>query len=431
MNWQDLVASATSTTPSNPSNLPPNSDHEYTDDDDYTDDDYESVEIAAWGDNAKKEESLSWNNLIDESVKVKAGGIGSGDLHRRGGNFKPLSEATILAQRLSKPIPGKKNPAKPASTTVKKKKKKAVKPAPATTTPSKFAVARKPYIPAPIYKLPERKPAANAPPSTWGSTPLVETPFWEEKQKSGPPPSTPIPSFNTNTVNPVTQTSNFTNNNTTVVKPVLTTVKPVQNAFINHAPITNKPVKGEPVSVGVNTSPIFDAKVPEFVPKAEKPTSKWNAEAPSFSPSQSSTISTKSNVTTDSLVKPTFNVDAPNFLPFMQLPVKTPVKLSAPTPTPTRPLTASAKSNPLLSKQLSQINKSVSRESEKPYFTITLEIAEGISAVINLYQDSDPQLVAEEFGKKHNLIVSDTTKKNLARTFTQLLNAKKSKEQQR
>ncbi|CAO3640648.1 unnamed protein product [Mucor hiemalis] len=405
MNWQDLVASATGNRPPNSSNLPTDSNHEYSDNDEYTDNDYESVEMAAWGDSAKKEEPATWNSLVDTSIKVKAGGVGSGDLHRRGGNFKPLSEETILAQRLNKPIPGKKNAAKPPGAGLKKKKKKGIKPATAPTTASKFASARKPYIPAPIYKLPERKPAANAPPSTWGSKPLVEIPFWEVQKNSGPQPSTPIPSASTNTIDPAPKTLNPVNS-TTTVNPVLTTVNPIQNTGVNFVSITTKPVKGEPVSIGVNTSPIFNPKAAGFIPKAEKAVGKWNTEAPSFSPSPSSTLSAKSNVTTDSL-------------------------LSVPTPTPSRPLSSTAKTNPLLNKQLSNINKSVSRETEKPYFTITLEIAEGISAVINLYQDSDPVQVAEEFGKKHSLIVTETTKANLARTFSQLLTAKKNKEQLR
>lgn len=124
-------------------------------DDDYSDeDDYEPIEIATCGDNNTKAEPPSWNNLIDSSVKIKAGGIGSGDLHRRGGNFKPLSEATILAQRLNKPIPAKKGPkssgpSKTSGAATRKKKKKGTSAKPVSHHISK------PIIPVKSYQLPE------------------------------------------------------------------------------------------------------------------------------------------------------------------------------------------------------------------------------------------------------------------------------------
>ncbi|GAA5800084.1 hypothetical protein HPULCUR_005506 [Helicostylum pulchrum] len=52
-------------------------------------------------------ESKGWDSLIDPNIKVGPNGLGAGDLHRKGRNFKPIEEEYILAQRLNKPLPKK------------------------------------------------------------------------------------------------------------------------------------------------------------------------------------------------------------------------------------------------------------------------------------------------------------------------------------
>ncbi|CAO3649953.1 unnamed protein product [Mucor fragilis] len=100
---------------------------EYTSEE-YTDDEYEPIEATAWGSQSIAEDgstnvSLSisgWQSLIDPNIKTKAGGIGSGQLHRRGANYQPVDEQAIIDRRLGKPIPKgglggskKKKPKKP------------------------------------------------------------------------------------------------------------------------------------------------------------------------------------------------------------------------------------------------------------------------------------------------------------------------------
>jgi hypothetical protein len=135
--------------------------------------------------------------------------------------------------------------------------------------------------------------------------------------------------------------------------------------------------------------------------------SKWLPEDTAFQPTKTTNTTTantaaQSNWNTNGLVSkrsPTNGQPAS----FVQIPESRPVKISAltiPSPIP-----------------------------QKPYFNIDLEIGNGISATITFYNDSDPKQMAEEFGKKHNLIVSDLAKYNLASIFQKLLNGKREKEQ--
>lgn len=63
---------------------------------------------SSWGSQTKKVEEPGWDSLIDKSIKIGPNGLGAGNLHRRGKNFKPIGEDLILAQRLNKPISKKK-----------------------------------------------------------------------------------------------------------------------------------------------------------------------------------------------------------------------------------------------------------------------------------------------------------------------------------
>ncbi|GAN07179.1 hypothetical protein MAM1_0151d06672 [Mucor ambiguus] len=202
-------------------------------DDDYqteSESEYEDIEITGWGDNAKKE--ATWDTLIDPSVKVKAGGVGSGDLHRRGGNFKPLSEAAILAQRLSKGVPSKKssNPKRP-----KKKPSVIALPKPAPM----FGKVNRPYMPITGPSAPTRAPIKDSSASPWGSAPLSDTPFWEKKQD--PPKPTAIPA--TTTTSTPAPVASFTRQQPTVSPLPLFEFKKLNISLqskATHEPVDNK-----------------------------------------------------------------------------------------------------------------------------------------------------------------------------------------------
>lgn len=52
----------------------------------------------------------SWHQIADPNAKLRADGVGAGNLHRQGKNFKPVDESYIVNQRLGKPIPKKAQP---------------------------------------------------------------------------------------------------------------------------------------------------------------------------------------------------------------------------------------------------------------------------------------------------------------------------------
>lgn len=351
--------------------------NEYSDDDEEyqteeSDSEYETINITGWGDNAKKEEA-SWNNLIDPSVKVKAGGVGSGDLHRRGGNFKPLSEAAILAQRLSKGVPSKKSASKP-----KRPKKK--KPAAASQPPPAGLFAgrkNRPYVSLVRPSVPARAPIKNPSASTWGSVPLSETPFWEKKQEA-PRPTAPVAPPALSRRQPLVYQINRLN-----ISQNIQVTKPLESKLFEQNAFRTIPFKGfeEPVEIiySLNSSiaqrkptltsenlPAYSVPPKEQYMKEETltttaTTTKWNIEAqgfdptkgfnsvlkpdalkwdtnvPSFVPSAVST-STSSSANSSPLV---YNADAPVFIPTFvpPPPAKKILKITSP----------AAKKEPLLS----------------------------------------------------------------------------------
>ncbi|KAI8147576.1 hypothetical protein BJV82DRAFT_596088 [Fennellomyces sp. T-0311] len=130
-------------------------------------DDYTPLTMSAWGSqNQSASEEMpkhNWDSLVDPNFTVKEGGLGSGQLHRSGSNFKPVSETAILNQRLSKPVATIKASTVTGDGAVKKKKKKK---------------KRTKIISMPVHTLPLS--TVNG----WGSGQLTSTPFWEQQQQS-------------------------------------------------------------------------------------------------------------------------------------------------------------------------------------------------------------------------------------------------------
>lgn len=136
------------------------------------------LQISSWGTQTATPDGTpqinvtmgGWASLIDPNVKIKPGGIGTGNLHRKGANYKPVDEQYILMQRLkNQPIPksvtgGKK---KSRSRGGKSKKSSATPPPPPSTklsAPSRYS------RPAP--------PSGDG--SAWGFGQLASEPFWEQ-----------------------------------------------------------------------------------------------------------------------------------------------------------------------------------------------------------------------------------------------------------
>lgn len=154
------------------------------DDDDDEDDDYAPLQMTSWGTQTTDKEgttqiNIGWDSLIDPNIKIKPGGIGSGNLHRRGANYKPVDEEYILNQRLNKQsIPG----------SGKKKKKGKKSKGPGAPTPPRSAPpstkASRPPPTQPRSTFQSRPPPQGA--GAWGSGQLVDKPFWEMQAPSKP-----------------------------------------------------------------------------------------------------------------------------------------------------------------------------------------------------------------------------------------------------
>ncbi|KAI9478606.1 MAG: hypothetical protein EXX96DRAFT_571535 [Benjaminiella poitrasii] len=77
-----------------------------------SDDEYGPL-AATWGSqtpvaNDSSDNVDAWKTLIDPDAEVGPNDLGSGNLHRRGHNYKPIGEELILAQRLKIQVPKKK-----------------------------------------------------------------------------------------------------------------------------------------------------------------------------------------------------------------------------------------------------------------------------------------------------------------------------------
>lgn len=130
-------------------------------------------------------EPKGWDSLLDPNIKQGPNGLGAGNLHRKGRNFKPIGEEYILAQRLNKPQskkttakqletkPGSRNGAdnkhkkKPVETngTRKTQQNKTINAVPSTTR---------------VPKLFNGDNSNGA--SKWLQSSLVDEPFWEKKK---------------------------------------------------------------------------------------------------------------------------------------------------------------------------------------------------------------------------------------------------------
>lgn len=113
----------------------------------------------------------SWHTLADPKDLPGPNGLGSGQLHRQGKNFIPISEQHILAHRLQQT---KKKLTPKESKSVKQVKKK----------PTSTSISTTPTYSSTV-QLSKNTPASKIKETNhWNSKKLVETPFWKEKEVS-------------------------------------------------------------------------------------------------------------------------------------------------------------------------------------------------------------------------------------------------------
>lgn len=340
-------------------------------DEEYSDDEYAPLELTSWGaqavtgENGKTEVNVSmdgWQSLIDPSVKLKAGGVGSGQLHRKGGNFKPLDESYIIQQRLGKPIPKAIGGGK---------KKKSGKPKGSAAPPP----SRKPLVPpsSSAYRAP-RRPITAPGNNVWGAAELASTPFWEQSASSA--------------------TSGTFASKYASPAPAAAPVQPQQR---------QPPPPSQEHSWGA-----LDERAPAK-PPVQQQQQQQQPQAPSAF-THSATGSRASKYATPAASAPVQQPPQPPQQyqqppPPQQQQQLPPQQVYAPSSTPT-----------------------IYHKLEQPVLTINIEISQGITAKMLVYENDEPYDAVEQFEKNHHLTMDVTAKQRFAQQVHLLLQEYKSRQ---
>ncbi|KAF7732055.1 hypothetical protein EC973_007160 [Apophysomyces ossiformis] len=297
-----------------------NNDDDYSDIED--DDDYGPLKISSWGDNPAtptQQQNMDWGCLIDPTVKLKPGGVGMGQLHRSGANYKPVEEDIILAQRM-KVAPKKANVPTPVvvqTSTKKKKKKKA-----STSQTTVHIPSVRPQRHSPSTTPAQVSQAINS----WGSGQLTETPFWHQASLSVNP--------NPNTISNLQSTSNASS------------AASASSATTTTASLSPSPLSSSKQSSDTSLNNQTERKAPTNIEKSEKK-----------SPDDTSAA-----------------------------------KLSL----------ANSPANP-------------------PLLRFRIELAPGISTELTLSRHDYIPAVVDDFGKRHQLTISDAAKRSITETLSLLV----------
>ncbi|CAO3642803.1 unnamed protein product [Mucor hiemalis] len=342
-------------------------------DEEYSDDEYAPLELSSWGAQAVTTESGQtqvtvsmdgWQSLIDPSVKLKAGGVGSGQLHRKGGNFKPLDEAYIIQQRLGKPIP------KAVSGGGKKKrggKSKGGPPPP----------SRKPLVPpsSSAYRgniVPRGRPISAPGNNVWGAAELASTPFWEQSSASA---------------TSGTYASKYA---TSAPAPPPAQRQPQQQPQQQRqAPPPSQDHSWGALEEHAPAKPLVQTPAPS-----------------SFTHSNTGSAASK------------YATSSPSPAPVQQPPQQQQYQQPAPPPQQQQQQQFAAPSTPTIYHKL-----------EQPVLTINIEISQGITAKMLVYEKDEPFDAVEQFEKNHHLTMDITAKQRFAQQVQLLLEEYKSRQQ--
>lgn len=352
----------------------------YSDYSDESDDEYAPLQISGWGTQQTQEGTTEvtvsmegWSSLVDPTVKMKAGGIGSGQLHRKGKNFKPVDEQLILDRRLGKPLPkgGLNGEAK------KKKKKKGKGGAPPQSKmPPPPPKPSKTMPPTFNRNRPPIKPGASA----WSSNALVETPFWEKPNGSAASKwADPVPAATPASAPPVTQPSSWSQQ-----QQQQRSQPPQQQQWAQppQQPQQQQWAQPQPQQQWAQPQP-QQQQWSHPQPQQQQPQSMW------AQPQQQQ--------------------------PYQQAPGW-----------PHQPLlgtNASKYATPSAQTQsfAHPPQPAISQKPDIPKLTFKIELAPGVTANLPVYANDNPVDVVNEFEKKHHLVMSDAAKAKFAERVAMLL----------
>ncbi|CAO3665612.1 hypothetical protein G6F70_004570 [Rhizopus microsporus] len=390
----------------------PNS--EYSDEFTETEDDeYEPIQVTSWGSAAPS----NWDSLVDTSIKLKPGGVGTGNLHRKGSNYAPISEAEVLSRRLRNPPPGQgKNNNK------NKKRGKKVK-VPMTS------VRTEPII------------STRTNGSGWGNVAqLTCTPFWLDKSQLTPPNLPASTKHNWRKHRAINlhhkeqqQQLNIprdTNNDHDTSSTTDTDVWEFSSSALSESKPISQPTA--PASFKEAWCANDDKSSSVTVDKT-----KWNIHAQEFTMDKK-----KLNIHAQefTLHKPTSHNNAINHAPSTSsnLVQRQPMRanISATPSLDTNhsidPLKVNHHSKKTVEKDTTkQVAEKELTLFDKPvWFNITIQLAAGINIKLCVYEDSEPTDIVNTFMKYHHITANDTARKGIIKTLEKLIKVRKETIQQ-
>ncbi|KAL0076749.1 hypothetical protein J3Q64DRAFT_1770551 [Phycomyces blakesleeanus] len=328
-----------------------------------------------------------WNSLMDPNVKIKASGIGSGNLHRKGANFKPVDEQMILNQRLGKggPMP------KSASSRGGKKKRGGFSAGTSRPTPKPFSSKYKPYTPAPPSNVPSttRRPPPGSQNTAWGSGTLADTPFWEKAATPAAPapPVAPAASAARPGYGQSSSTSRYAPQHAAPAAPAVPAPAFQQGAAASkYAPTFQQGAAASKYAPKTVSEP---AAAPVFQEPA------YHHPPPTSSPPPPAQASTST-----SAYNPLFSqgAAASKYAPKPAAP-PAPVAPVAPAPLEYAP-------EPV---------------EEAPLFSFNIELAPGVYANLPVYPTADYLTLVDAFEKRHHLQINDDAKQAFASKIGELV----------
>ncbi|KAI9251169.1 hypothetical protein EDC94DRAFT_295888 [Helicostylum pulchrum] len=341
--------------------------YEYSDEEEYSDDEYEPVNVASWGNQTVTDEGttqidIGWGSLVDPNVKVKAGGVGSGQLHRRGGNFKPLDEQFIINQRLGKPIP------KALSGGKKKGGKRPKGPPPARRPPPSSSSSSSSSMRPPSSSMYRSRAPVAPGQGPWGSGELASTPFWEQPANSSVSGTnaskyaTPAPAAAPQRQQPPPQQYQQQQQYQQYQQPAAVPAAPVAPA---RQPEPTKPITSTLLGSGASKY-ATSAPAQQYQQYQQPPPPPQQRQQQQY-----------------------------------QQPVQQPVQQP--------------------SQQQQRQPSEVTHRFDLPCLNFNIEMAPGINAKLSVYSDDDPVKVVDRFERDHNLIMSDEQKSRFADKVARLL----------
>ncbi|KAI9470866.1 MAG: hypothetical protein EXX96DRAFT_586009 [Benjaminiella poitrasii] len=342
---------------------------EYSDEDEYSDDDeYAPIEATTWGSQTVGNDGVTnvsltasgWEALIDPSVKIKANGVGSGQLHRKGNNYIPVDEAAIINRRLGKPVPkGAMGPGK------KKTKGKKSKPSSGASTPKK-AVLVPPSSSAHRF----RETVTSGP---WANAELASTPFWS--QPSSATHGSGASKYATTPAVPAAAPAP----RPAVAQPSFTQPAFTQPAFTK--PVAPAPAPAKPASQSLFTQGSFASKYASPTPDKQPQPPQQPLQQQQQPPQQQQQPPQQQQQPPQQQQQP-FAFEKP------------------------------ASSNTTTTQQTP-----VFPRLDAPVLNFNIELTPGVNAKFSVYIDDDPLEVVNKFEKEHHLEMNDMAKQR----FTQHL----------